>query len=90
MGLALDANDSITKPFSLRESQSRINAVLRCTTGESARIYRFGDCESDFDRGGALPDLTALVFRLLSTFIRRRGRVRNRRQVADAARDEIA
>ena len=90
MGLDLGADDYVTKPFSLRELRSRINAVLRRTAEESAGVYRFGDCEVDFDRGevrrgGAPLDVTALEFRLLSVFIRSRGRVLNRQQIIDAA-----
>jgi two-component system alkaline phosphatase synthesis response regulator PhoP len=90
MGLDLGADDYVTKPFSLRELRSRIKAVLRRTAEDSSGIYRFGDCEVDFDRGevrrgGAPLDITALELRLLSTFIRRRGRVLNRQQIIDAA-----
>jgi DNA-binding response OmpR family regulator len=90
MGLDLGADDYVTKPFSPRELRSRIKAVLRRTADESAGVYRFGDCEVDFDRGevrrGGTPlDITALEFRLLSAFIRRRGRVLSRLQLIDAA-----
>ncbi len=90
MGLDLGADDYVTKPFSLRELRSRINAVLRRTAEDSAGVYRFGDCEVDFDRGevrrGGTPlEITALEFRLLSAFIRRRGRVLSRQQIIDAA-----
>jgi DNA-binding response OmpR family regulator len=89
MGLDLGADDYVTKPFSLRELESRIKAVLRRTSEQSLGIHRFGDCEVDFDRGevrrgGAPLDITALEFRLLSTFIRRRGRVLSRQQLIDA------
>jgi DNA-binding response OmpR family regulator len=90
MGLDLGADDYVTKPFSLRELRSRINAVLRRTAENSAGTYRFGDCEVNFDRGevrrgGAPLEITALEFRLLSAFIRRRGRVLSRQQIIDAA-----
>ena len=93
LGLELGADDYVTKPFSLRELRSRINAVLRRTTEPaqgSGGVHRFGDCEMDFDRGevrraGAPLDVTALEFRLLSAFIRSRGRVLNRQQIIDAA-----
>ncbi len=93
MGLDLGADDYVTKPFSLRELRSRINAVLRRTAEPaqgSGGVYRFGDCEVDFDRGevrraGAPLDVTALEFRLLSAFIRSRGRVLSRQQIIDAA-----
>jgi len=90
MGLDLGADDYVTKPFSPRELRSRIQAVLRRTAENQAGIYRFGDCEVDFDRGevrrqGSVLDVTALEFRLLSVFIRRRGRLLSRRQLLDAA-----
>jgi DNA-binding response OmpR family regulator len=90
MGLDLGADDYVTKPFSPRELRSRIKAVLRRSAEESAGVYRFGDCEVDFDRGevrrgGTRADITALEFRLLSAFIRRRGRVLSRQQLIDAA-----
>ncbi len=90
MGLDLGADDYITKPFSPRELRSRINAVLRRTAEQSGGIYRFGDCEVNFDRGevrrsGTMLDVTALEFRLLVAFIRKRGRVLTRQQIIDAA-----
>jgi len=90
MGLDIGADDYVTKPFSPRELRSRIHAVLRRTAESQQRSYRFGDCEVDFDRGevrraGAPVDVTALEFRLLSVFIRRRGRLLSRRQLIDAA-----
>ncbi len=90
MGLDIGADDYVTKPFSLRELRSRINAVLRRTAEDADGTYRFGDCEVDFNRGevrrgGAPLEITALEFRLLSTFIRRRGRVLSRQQIIDAA-----
>jgi DNA-binding response OmpR family regulator len=90
MGLDIGADDYVTKPFSLRELRSRINAVLRRTVEDSGGTYCFGDCEVDFDRGevrrGGTPlEITALEFRLLSTFIRRRGHVLSRQQIIDAA-----
>ncbi len=90
MGLDLGADDYVTKPFSPRELRSRINAVLRRTAEQSSGIYRFGDCEVNFDRGeirrsGTVLDVTALEFRLLVAFIRKRGRVLTRQQIIDAA-----
>jgi len=90
MGLDIGADDYVTKPFSPRELRSRIHAVLRRTAEHPEGVYRFGDCEVDFDRGevrrqGSVVDVTALEFRLLSAFIRRRGRLLTRRQLIDAA-----
>jgi DNA-binding response OmpR family regulator len=90
LGLELGADDYVTKPFSPRELRARIQAVLRRVADISQGTYRFGDCEVDFDRGevrrgGAPVDVTALEFRLLTSFIRRRGHVLSRRQIIDAA-----
>ena len=63
---ALDAgaDDYVTKPFSPRELRARIRAVLRRDEEEAPRLYRFGDCEVDFDRGELRPgqraDMVAL------------------------------
>jgi DNA-binding response OmpR family regulator len=89
-GLEIGADDYITKPFSPRELRARIHAVLRRTSGESPETYQFDDYEVDFDRGevrrsGRPIDLSALEFRLLTAFVRRRGRVLSREQLIDAA-----
>ena len=92
LGLELGADDYVTKPFSPPELRARIKAVLRRFSDDSLGTYRFGACEVDFDRAelrreGEAIDLTALEFRLLSVFIRRRGRVLTRAQLIDAAWD---
>lgn len=90
LGLELGADDYITKPFSPGELRARINAVLRRVTEDSPDTYQFGDYEIDFERGelrrGEDPlYLSALEFRLLEAFIRRRGRILSRDQLIDAA-----
>jgi two-component system alkaline phosphatase synthesis response regulator PhoP len=91
LGLELGADDYITKPFSPRELRARIKAVLRRFQDEERPgVYRFADFEIDFDRGelrrGKCPlDATPLEFKLLSAFIRRRGRVLSRQQLIDEA-----
>jgi len=87
LGLEVGADDYMTKPFSPNELRARIKAVMRRFEDDaSAGLYRFGDCEVDFDRaevrrGGRSAELTALEFRLLGLFIRRRGRVLTRDQL---------
>jgi two-component system alkaline phosphatase synthesis response regulator PhoP len=90
LGLELGADDYITKPFSAAELRARIKAVLRRFEEDSPSVYRFGECEVDFDRAeirraGKPVDATALEFRILSTLIRRKGRVLNREQLIEQA-----
>ena len=90
MGLELGADDYVTKPFSPRELRARIRAVLRRDDDDELRLYRFGECEVDFDRGelrraGSPVETTALEFKLLSLFIHRRGKVLSREQVIEGA-----
>ena len=89
MGLEVGADDYVTKPFSLRELRARIKAVLRRTAGEVPEVYRFGDVEVDFSRGevrrGGRPiEMTQLEFKLLTAFVRNRGRLLSRNQILDA------
>jgi DNA-binding response OmpR family regulator len=90
LGLELGADDYITKPFSPRELRARIRALLRRISDESPEVYPFGEYEIDFNRGevrkNGLPvNVSALEFRLLETFVRRRGRILSREQLIDAA-----
>jgi DNA-binding response OmpR family regulator len=91
MGLELGADDYVTKPFSPRELRARIKAVLR--RGHEApapEVFQFDDAEVDFARcevrrGGEPVEVSALEFKLLTAFIRGRGRVLSRDQLLDAA-----
>ena len=92
LGLDLGADDYVTKPFSPRELRARIRAALRrgATTPQSAEVFRFGDIEVDaarceVRRGGAVVDTTATEFKLLSVFVRNRGRVLSRDKLLDQA-----
>ncbi len=92
LGLDLGADDYVTKPFSPRELRARIRAALRrgATTPQSAEVFCFGDIEVDAGRcevrrGGAVVDTTATEFKLLSVFVRNRGRVLSRDKLLDQA-----
>src|SRR5688572_26275008 len=86
-GLELGADDYITKPFSPAELRARIQAVLRrYRKGSANGVHRFADFEVDFGRGELRRgtetlEATPLEFKLLSAFIRSRGRVLSRSQL---------
>jgi len=91
LGLDLGADDYVTKPFSPRELRARIRAVLRRREPqESGEIYRFDDLEVDSGRGelrraGRAVEITATEFKLLTTFLRNRGRLLTRDKLLDEA-----
>jgi DNA-binding response OmpR family regulator len=90
LGLDAGADDYVIKPFSLRELRARIRAQLRRALSEAAGVYRFGDCEIDFERAelkrsGQRVEITAQELRLLAAFVRNSGRVLSRDQLIEAA-----
>ena len=92
IGLAVGADDYVTKPFSPRELVARVQAVLRrAHSGAGADVVRIGDLVIDLPRlkvtrGNTPIDLTATEFQLLSTLARHPGRVFTRAQLLDAVR----
>lgn len=93
VGFELGVDDYVVKPFSVRELILRVRAVLKRHgrggddepgEAESAEgTIRFAGIELDVDRHRVFIDgeetrLTATEFRLLETFLTRRGRVQTR------------
>lgn len=90
MGLDIGGDDYITKPFRLRELQSRIRSVLRRSekTSVDNQTLHFGNVEINAAEGkvrknGADVFLTALEYRLLLTLINNEGNIISRNQLLE-------
>lgn len=89
VGLELGADDYVTKPFSPRELEARVRAVLRRHVTPADDVLRAGDLTLDLPRlraevSGRTVPLTATEFQLLTALARQPGRVFTRAQLLDA------
>lgn len=91
VGLAVGADDYVTKPFSPREVTARVKAVLRRGRGgpvsEDGRLVFDGltidPAGREVHAGGAAVELTSLEFDLLLALARAPGRVFSRAQLLE-------
>lgn len=92
VGLAVGADDYITKPFSMKVLTARIEAVLR-RTGESPQsgsMLTLGDMSINLEShevtvSGSVIKMTLTEFRLLSALVQAQGRVLSRRHLMSRA-----
>jgi two-component system, OmpR family, response regulator len=89
-GLTIGGDDFVAKPFSLEEAHSRINSMLRRTSGIDDRAQNstlgLGDLTLDQDsheviKAGQHVNLSATEFRLLRYFLHNTGRLLPKRQI---------
>ncbi len=92
-GLEVGADDYVIKPFSARELEARVRAVLRRVSGEvePGMTVEIGDLRADVGTReawvrGAPVELTAMEFDLLVYLMRRAGRVFTRLELLEALR----
>ena len=93
-GFDAGADDYLLKPFEFRELLARIKALTKRTSGvlETSARLKVADLELDLDkklafRGGKNIELTAKEFALLEYFMRNKGRVLSRKDIADKVWD---
>ncbi len=90
VGFELGADDYVVKPFSVRELVLRVNALIRrqAPEPEQTELISAGPVIVDLIRhkvtvGRKQLELTLMEFKLLTTLIRRRGRVQSREKLLD-------
>lgn len=93
IGLKLGADDYITKPFSIRELNLRVKAILRHTNGKpqagKEKVICVGGIEVDLERhdvkvNGAPVSLAPKEFQILRLLIEADGKILSRDQLAQS------
>ena len=92
IGLDLGADDYLAKPFGIMEMVSRVKAVLRRTTPQSAKILQVGGLslntgEHTVSANGVRVQLTLKEYELLKLFMENPGRVFSREQLLQSIWD---
>jgi DNA-binding response OmpR family regulator len=85
-GLALGADDYLTKPFAFDEFLARVRARLRARPAEEPSVLRAGKVSLDLKTRqaaveGQVIDLAAREFAVLEVFLQHPGQVLSRRQL---------
>jgi DNA-binding response OmpR family regulator len=93
-GFDAGADDYLVKPFEFRELLARIKVLTKKSGLQDAQVNKLvqGDLELDLDRklarrGNTTIELTAKEFTLLEYFMRNRGRVLSRNDIAEKVWD---
>jgi DNA-binding response OmpR family regulator len=92
-GFAVGVDDYVVKPFSARELEARVRAVLRRSSGKESPIQEVGDLRLDREQRlvwvrGEPVELSAMGFDLLAFLITHPGRVFTRLELLEAVRGE--
>ncbi|NJM24475.1 MAG: response regulator transcription factor [Bacteroidia bacterium] len=95
VGFEAGADDYLVKPFAFKELLARIKALTKRSVGvamEKSSLLRVADLQLDLDkkvaiRGGTAISLTAKEFSLLEFFMRNKGRVLSRAEIAEKVWD---
>ena len=92
-GFDAGVDDYVAKPFSARELEARVRAVLRRSSGKESPIQEVGDLRLDREQRlvwvrGEPVELSAMGFDLLAFLITHPGRVFTRLELLEAVRGE--
>ena len=92
-GFAHGVDDYVVKPFSARELEARVRAVLRRSADQEPCILDVGSLRLDVDQrlvwaNGDLVDLSAMGFDLLAFLMKHPGRVFTRLELLEAVRGD--